>query len=267
MKYTLLDIVQTILSSMDSDEVNSLSDTTESIQVAEIVKTVYYDIAALGELPRDQAPFQLVASGDPLQPVTMTIPDGIDEIIWLKYNYATVDQPETSYQPLKPMPFGEFIDMVTTLNPTETDITTYLYTVNSQPFTLYCRNDIPPVYYTTADDNTILFDGFDQTMGSTLIGASTFGWGQSTFAWQNTDGFVPPLDDKQMQRLLHESKSLAFAELKQSQHVKAEKSARDIRINQQSSKYKLPLETAYDRVHIVGRNTQLAHTKPTGRYK
>lgn len=267
MKYSLLDVVQAVLSSMDSDEVNSISDTTEALQVVDIAKTTYIDIASLGELPRDQAPFQLVASGDPTKPVTMTIPSNVDEIVWLKYNYATTAQPQVSYQPLRPMPFGEFINMVTTLDPTETDITTYTYTVNSNPFTLYCRNNIPPVYYTTADDNTILFDGYDQTMGSTLIGSSTFGWGQSVFAWQSVDSFSPPLDDKQMQRWLHETKSLAFAELKQSQHVLAAKSARDIKINQQSSKYKLPLETAYDRVELWGRSTRIGHMKPTGRYK
>lgn len=267
MKPPLLSIVQTILSSMDSDEVNSISDTTESMQVAEIVKTVYNDIAILGQLPRDQLPFQLQASGDATLPVTMYIPEGIDEILWLKYDYATADQPTTTYQPLRPMPFGEFINMVTTLNPTETDITTYQYPVGSSTFTLYCRNNIPPVYYTTADDNTILFDGFDNTVDTTLQSSKTFGLGHAVFQWQMTDTFVPQLDDTQFQRLLHESKSLAFAELKQSQHVKAEKSARDIRIIQQSSKYKLPIETAYDRTEIVGRNTRLGHMKPTGRYK
>ncbi len=41
MKYTLLEIVQEILSDMDSDEVNSIDDTTESEQVATIVKSTY----------------------------------------------------------------------------------------------------------------------------------------------------------------------------------------------------------------------------------
>lgn len=266
MKRTLLDITQKILSSMDSDEVNSISDTTESQQVVTIIETVYYDIVSLGELPRDENVFQLQASNDPTLPVTMYIPNDVDEVFWVKYNYATVDQPAVLYQPLKPMPFNEFIEMVTGLDPTVSNITTYTHSVGSSDFTLYCRNDIPPVYYTTADDQTILFDGFDNTVDTTLQQSKTLCLGQKTFQWQNSDTFIPPLDDKQFQRLLHEAKSLAFAELKQSQHVKAEKSARDIRINQQSSKTKLPLETAYDKLNIVGRRT-VGWTKPTGRYK
>lgn len=266
MKYTLLALTQKILSSMDSDEVNSIDDTTEAQQVVDIIETVYNDIVALGELPRDNDLFQLNPSLTPLLPVTMYIPDGIDEICWLKYNYASVSQPQTIYQPLRPLPFLDFVEMVTGLNPSETDITTYTHVVNGYPFTLYCRNNIPPVYYTTANDNTVLFDGYDSGVESTLQSSKTMGYGQRTFTFTKVNSFVPPLDDKQSQRLLHESKSLAFAELKQSQHVKAEKSARDIKINQQASKYKLPLETAYDRIEIQGRQI-LPHSKPTQRYK
>ena len=44
MKYTLLAIVQEILSDMDSDEVNSIDDTVESQQVASIVRSAYMAI-------------------------------------------------------------------------------------------------------------------------------------------------------------------------------------------------------------------------------
>jgi len=36
-KKTVLDMVQDILSDMESDEVNSISDTTEALQVAQII--------------------------------------------------------------------------------------------------------------------------------------------------------------------------------------------------------------------------------------
>lgn len=266
MKYTNLQLVQTILSSMDSDEVDSVDDTPESLQVLAILRTVYYDIAALGQLPRDNDLFQLQASGDATKPVTMFIPAGVEEIEWLKYDYATFDQPATLYQPLKPLPLWEFINQVSGLDPSTSNITSYHHLVGSDNFKLYCRNDIPPCYYTTANDNTILFDGYDSTVDTTLQSSKTMGWGKKGFTWSDADGFVPPLDDVQSQRLLHEAKSLAFAELKQTQHVKAEKSARDIKIAQQSSKYKLPLQTAYDQLGIIGRRAQM-WTKPTGRYK
>ena len=47
-KLTVLEIVQNILSDLNSEEVNSISDTIEADQVAEIVKTTYLDL-----VPRD----------------------------------------------------------------------------------------------------------------------------------------------------------------------------------------------------------------------
>ena len=44
MKYTLLDLTQAILRALGSDEVNSISDTTEALDVANIVKEAYYTI-------------------------------------------------------------------------------------------------------------------------------------------------------------------------------------------------------------------------------
>ena len=43
-KMTLLEMTQDILSDMDSDEVNSIATTSESLQIAQIIKTAYYNI-------------------------------------------------------------------------------------------------------------------------------------------------------------------------------------------------------------------------------
>ena len=64
MKYTLLQLVQTIASSMDSDEVNSISDSTESLQIANIVRSVYYDLINRAKLPEHFTLVTLEASVD-----------------------------------------------------------------------------------------------------------------------------------------------------------------------------------------------------------
>ena len=43
-KLTVLDMTQKILSSMDSDDVNSISDTEESLQVVDIIEDTYHDM-------------------------------------------------------------------------------------------------------------------------------------------------------------------------------------------------------------------------------
>lgn len=267
MKYTNLEIVQKVLSSMDSDEVNSVSDTTESRSVLDLVQTVYFDIVALGELPRDDNPFQLIPSIDATKPVTMYLPDDATDIRWVKYDYQSVSNPIVNYQEVYPLPLWDFITMATSLNPSEPNVQSYTHVIGTDIFTLYCKNDAPPRYYTTTDDRTLLFDSYDRNVDNTLQKSKTVCFGQKTYPWQGTDTFVLPLDDKQHQRLLQEVKSLAFAELKQSQHLKAEKTARDIKINQQSSKHKIPTQTAYEQITGMGRHTTHGRAKPTGRYK
>lgn len=82
---TLLEIVQDIASSLSSDSVNSISDTPESLQIANIVKRTYYDLTARAELPEHYQLFQLNASGSTLQPTVMTCPSGLTRIDWVKY--------------------------------------------------------------------------------------------------------------------------------------------------------------------------------------
>ena len=48
---TVLQLTQNILSAMSSDEVNSISDTVESMQVATILQNKYYDIVSRDALP------------------------------------------------------------------------------------------------------------------------------------------------------------------------------------------------------------------------
>ena len=43
-KRTLLYIVQDIANDLDTDTINSINDTEESLQIAQIVQTTYYEI-------------------------------------------------------------------------------------------------------------------------------------------------------------------------------------------------------------------------------
>src|SRR6267142_3347837 len=85
MKRTLLDLTQSILSSLSSDEVNSIGDTTESLQVAEIIRTTYFNIISRVGITSHNQLIQLDPSLDPSSPVLMYIPAGIGRLEWLKY--------------------------------------------------------------------------------------------------------------------------------------------------------------------------------------
>lgn len=85
MKMTLLDMTQSILSSLGSDQVNSIGDTVESNQIAEILRTTYYNMLGRYDLPEHERLIQLNSSGSNAQPTLMLKPTGIHRIEAIKY--------------------------------------------------------------------------------------------------------------------------------------------------------------------------------------
>ena len=81
MKLTLLEIVQNILSDMDSDNVNSIDDTVESQQVALIVKDCFMNLTSNRNWHDQQTLFQLKSLADVTRPNYMAAPEGLKELI------------------------------------------------------------------------------------------------------------------------------------------------------------------------------------------
>src|SRR5262245_38516758 len=109
MKYSLLELVQSIFSSMDSEEVDSITDTTEARQVAEIVRTAYFNIIARAHLPEHKGLFQLTASGTSLKPVLMTRPTTIRHVEWIKYRQIDVDADIDQYKYVTILPIDQYM--------------------------------------------------------------------------------------------------------------------------------------------------------------
>lgn len=227
MKYTLLEIVQDILSSTDGDEINSISDTTEAQQIVTIVKTVYDDILARGDLAVYKTLFNLDASTDALKPVLMTKPNNIDDIYWLKYDRIQLGMTDPAWAEICFLPLDEFIRMSQMMNPSETNISSMtLVSVDGFTFTFNFNTDRSPTYYTSFDDDTLIFDGYDSAVETTLQTHKTLGFGSKVATFVASDTFVPALQPGQFSLLLNEAKSLAWSELKQTAHPKAEQTAR-----------------------------------------
>lgn len=327
MRATLLDMTQNILSALGSDEVNSISDTTESMQVAQIIKNKYYDIVARGTLPEHFELFQLDPPLDSTIPVLMYIPDGISKLEYLKYfnsntgivsntsshgintdlpeyqqttipwftnsttsvlvgtgiktftvdddsldinqgdsciassganmMFGTVEDytgftltlnilnkigrgtfndwniyrndssvPPPGYQYVTILPIQQFIDHVNSFNPYEQDTQSFIFTdsynsVNNN-FTLYYKTKQQPRFCTVLSNYYVIFDAYDQTQDVTLQASKTLAYGQVMPTFTMEDDFIPDLDDQQFPLLVNEAKSLAFFELKQQIHVKAD---------------------------------------------
>lgn len=217
-EYILLDYVQTILSAMDSDEVSSITDTTESLQVANVVKTVYNDIQARLDLPEHYTLFELNASGDNSKPILMTRPSDVISIEWVQYNKVQSGDTDPIYREILFKPLDEFLLMTDAMNVSDTTVASFDHTIDSDSITFIYRNDKAPDFYTTFNDATLIFDSYDSAVDTTLQKDKTRCYGRKDQTFTLSNSFVPFLDRDASTLLLNEAKVLAFAELKQMQH-------------------------------------------------
>ncbi len=248
MKMTLLSMTQSILSALSSDEVNSISDTTESLQVAEIIKQTFMSISARAGVVEQNQLFQLDPSLDSTKPVLMYKPEHINKIEWIKYydthlpatagsNFihdlnvditaqggSSAAVPSWKYVTI--LPIQQFLDYVNNYNPNDTTVKTYVFQTTSGTFNLLYKNNSTPRFCTILQNYYVLFDSYDKTVDSTLQTSKTQCFGEGTVEWKMEDSFIPNLDENQFSLLLNEAKSLAFLELKQMSHPKAEQEAK-----------------------------------------
>lgn len=236
MSKTVLTYVQDILSSMDSDEVNSISDTTEAQSVATILKNVYEDILTEIDFPSQYKLFQLGSSGDSSKPNQMYLPDTIENIDWVKYNKVSTSDTTQNYDAIKFYPKDEYLRVINSYLSSDTNVIVSDVEVDSITFPLLCLNDRNPEFYTTFDEHTLIFNAYDASVETTLQSSKTLAYGKKSAYFELTDNFVPFLEQKYQSLLFNAAKATAFAELKQITNAKAEKAERRARIKTQPSK-------------------------------
>ncbi len=324
---TVLTMVQNILSRMSSDEVNSISETAESMQVAQLLQNKYYDLVARGDLIIDDTLFQLNPSDNSTNPVMMTLPVGFTRIDWLQYfDTNPLDNTQTSqfgsfahslnvnlvssikwtttssssvtipstpsgvvvfvvssstlpvtsgqlvqatsgansiignvsnyvgttltinitstvgsgtfgswiissvnvpnippgYKYVEIVPIDYFLNIVNRFDISQAGTFQYTFTDDVAKFNFRYRNDHQPTMCTVISNKWVLFDMFDNTQDSTLQASKTMAYGQRVPTFLLQDNYVPFLNDHQFPLLLNETTSLAFYELKQMPHAKAD---------------------------------------------
>jgi hypothetical protein len=248
-KPTLIEIVQTILSSMDADEVNSISDTTEARSVSRIVEQAYKNIIARSELPEHNDIFGLDASGDADFPTLMLRPSNVGAIEWVKYNIKEEVADADNFVYMIKLPVAQFIDRMHMLDTEAAEVESF--TINGRTF--YYTNDAAPQYFTILDDNNIIFDSYDSTIEATLQSTKTWCFGRIIPDFQVVDNFVPVLDEQQFPLLINEAKALAFLELKQINHDLAVLETRRQWKNLQKTKHAVKLVSDFDSLPNFGR--------------
>lgn len=221
-KMTILEIVQDILNDLDSDEVNSINDTVEAQQIAQVVKTSYFNLMEGKDYPHMFDLFQLDSSGTAAKPVYMKLPETIEKISWIKYNKRQSTDTKDKYEEViykTPEDFLDFVDQRVS-SASNVDVIT-----DSSGVSLNILTDVHPTYYTTFDDEYLVFDSYDSAVDTTLQNSKTKCFGKRIPTFTISDSFIPDLPVQMFSLLLNEAKSTSFLNFKQTANQKAEQHA------------------------------------------
>lgn len=222
MKSNLLDIVVDILSDMDGDFVNSINETDEATQVAQIVKSTYQAMMSNRNWPHTARIINLTPSTDNLLPTHMSLPDSVKELISVYYDVKKINETRLNYRQVRYLDPDDFLRYVNQRNSDDTNCDIIL---DPSGVKLMIMTNKAPDYYTSFDDVYMVFDSYDIAVDSTIQASKTQARAYTIPPFEMEDDFVPDLPDEAFSALIEEAKSKAMFKLKQTQDIKAEQEA------------------------------------------
>lgn len=234
MKQTLLSITQDLLNELDGDDVNSISDTIESTQIADIIVATYFDLVALKKLPELKELFKLDALADSTRPNYLKLPTDVQTMEWFKYDKS--DDAKIEYRYVKWTSPTDFISLMDSRDSSQSIVTTVSDINGGTSLLIY--NDRMPTWYTTFDDLHIVCDSYDAALETTLQAANTQCWGSKIPTVTLSDGFEFDMDAQLFPYLRNEALARASLVQQKTVNAKAEQWAKRHKFQIEANKYR-----------------------------
>lgn len=243
MKKTLLEIVKDILSDTDGEDVNTVSDTVESLQVAKVVEQTFYDLISNRTIPEHESLLKLTSLSDSEFPTHFVLEDEQAHIKALWYDVSLDGSYE--YRQIKYLEPLDFLKIC--------DKRSSAYTLVEDKVAgtrLRIGNDSFPTYFTAFDDKHIVMDSYKSSVDDVLRNSKVRSFGTTYPTFLISDTFVPPIDAAMFPYLVQEAKSRCFSIQKGGVDQKTEQAARRNKIHVQNDKRRVTLK---DKLRNYGR--------------
>lgn len=218
-KMTLLELTQDIINDLNGDFVNSIDDTVESQQIAQIIKSTYFSLMHVRNWRGNQQLLQLIASGDEALPTHVTLPENLSELTFINYDCHRLNQDRKIYRTIRYIYPEEFLRRQNQYNDSQDNVDIIQ---DPSGVELMIRNDMPPTVWTSFDDKVVIFDSYDKEVDDTIQSSKIQAMGYVTPGWLMEDSFIPVLPEEAFTLLLEEAKSRASLKLNQIPDQKAE---------------------------------------------
>lgn len=211
----LITMVQSVLNSMNADNVNSIDDTPRSTQVALEAKNVFYDLVHQpNEWDHLKSKDQLIGLGDTDKPTHTQLPENVSEMYCVKYDVSALGATRTNFKDIVYKTPKEFLDLTYNRDSSASNVQTV---TTDDSVKLYIFNDKAPTYWTSFDDEYIVFDSFDNTVDSTIQENKTVILVYREPSWTHSDSFIPDLPADKFPLFLAELTSVCHIYFNQQQ--------------------------------------------------
>lgn len=221
-KKTLLAMVQDILAELDSDEVNSIDDTIEAQQVANIIRNCYHEIISNRNWPHLKRAIKLDALNDLSKPNYLRLPNEVKELLYVSYDTVKQGETKLKYVEIKYKHPDEFLRYTLSRNSDNANVERIVDFSGTEFLVL---NDRAPQFWTSFDDLNLVFDNYDRTIDDTLKQSKNQCVAYMEPVWVHTNEAIPDLPSEAFSALEEEAKSTCFFTLKQMVNSKAEQKA------------------------------------------
>ncbi len=188
--------------------------------MVQIAKRTYFNMINERILPHTASFFNLTALVNPAKPTHVRIEDDVIRVESIKYDCRKEETDPVDPRQLQYLVPEEFADMCMGRSPSASNVTTVLDTIP-----LFIVNDAAPVYWTSFDDKTIIFDSYNSDIESTIQSSKCYAYGEKEPVWTATDDFVPNIPAKMFPYFISEAKSMSFMTIKEAPHQKVEQHA------------------------------------------
>lgn len=221
-KRSLLEIVQEIANDLDTDEINSINDTSEGMQIANIVKATYQAIMSNRNWPHTSKLVNIASSTDNTKPNVMRLDENIKELISVYYNKAKVTDTKLVYKPVRYVQPDDMLRIFYGRN--SDDDNTMVVNDNGQVYVI--KTNLAPRYFTSFNDNDLVFDSYDVAVDDILQASKTQVRAYVTPAFRLVDDFIPDLPEEAFSFLIEEAKSKSSMKIAQKVDQKAEQESK-----------------------------------------
>lgn len=222
---TLLEIVQSTLGSMDSDLVSTFGETVESEQIAITAQEQFLELATYQRIPQFEKLTQLVGLSDNTKATVMSIPVGATDVKDIRYK-TTSSNGKVQYREINYLPKEEFLSRALDLYVSDSNVAE---NVLPDGVRIPYRNDKGPEFWTTFDDETLVFDSIDTVIqgDTTLHENNSLVLAYIIPDFTMDDSFIPDVPLKMYPQYMNMIKELNSYEQRQiSNEVRTRKSER-----------------------------------------